>query len=49
MAGKGGGGGGPMDANEKRKMVQEIKTEMKPMISQLCDLQIEKANGVLKV
>ena len=38
LGGKGGGGGGgPMDPAEKRKLMKEIKDEMKPLINQLCD------------
>lgn len=33
----GGGGGGPMDPVEKRKLMKDIKDEMKPLINQLCD------------
>jgi hypothetical protein len=37
--GKGGPGGpaGPMDPAEKRKLMKEIKDEMKPLINQLCE------------
>jgi hypothetical protein len=35
--GKGGGPAGPMDPTEKRKLMKEIKDEMKPLINQLCD------------
>lgn len=37
-----------MDPQEKRKLVKEIKEEMKPLIQQVADFQIEKANQVLK-
>jgi len=33
LGGKGGGGNGSIDPAEKRKIIQEIKSEMKPMIN----------------
>ena len=33
-----------MDKNERRKLVKEIRDEIKPLCAQIADLQIEKAN-----
>jgi len=33
---------------ERRKLMEDIKDDMKPMIGGLCDLQIEKATMMLK-
>ena len=38
-----------LDANERRKLVKEIRDEVKPLCAQIADLQIEKANQVIKV
>lgn len=37
-----------MDPAERRKLIKEIKDEVKPMISQIADFQIEKALSVIK-
>ena len=39
---------GAMLPNERRKLVEDIKNDMKPMIGGLCDVQIEKATMMLK-
>ena len=38
-----------LDKAEKRKLIKEIREEMKPLCSQIADFQIEKANQVIKV
>ena len=38
-----------LDSNERRKLVKEIRDEVKPLCAQIADLQIEKANQVIKV
>ena len=48
-----GAPGGPVvgavfDVQERRKMIREIKDEIKPMIGQVCDYQIEKSSSMLK-
>ena len=37
-----------LDPAERRKLIKEIKDEVKPMISQIADFQIEKALAVIK-
>jgi hypothetical protein len=37
-----------LDPAERRKLIKEIKDEVKPMISQIADFQIEKALSVIK-
>lgn len=37
-----------LDPADRRKLIKEIKDEVKPMISQIADFQIEKANAVIK-
>ena len=41
---------GPMelDPTDRRKLIKEIKDEIKPMCSQIADFQIEKAVSVIK-
>lgn len=41
-------GGGGLDFAEKRKMIEDIKREMKPLVSSLCEFQIQKSNSVMK-
>lgn len=38
-----------LDGKEKRKLVKEIRDEIKPLISQIAELMIEKATSVIKV
>ena len=38
-----------LDKAEKRKLIKEIREEVKPLCSQIADFQIEKANQVIKV
>ena len=38
-----------MDPVQRRKLVKEIREEIKPLIAQIADFQIEKANQVIKV
>lgn len=33
-----------LDAQERRKLIKEIREEIKPLVSQISTLQIEKAN-----
>jgi len=33
-----------LDASERRKLVKDVREELKPLISQISTLQIEKAN-----
>ena len=37
-----------MDAQDRRRLVKDIKDEVKPMIAQIADYQIEKANAIIK-
>lgn len=37
-----------LDPVERRRLVKDIKDEVKPMISQIADFQIEKALAVIK-
>ena len=37
-----------LDPADRRKLIKEVKEEVKPLISQIADYQIEKANGVIK-
>jgi hypothetical protein len=37
-----------LDSGERRKLVKEIREEIKPLIAQIADFQIEKANSILK-
>jgi hypothetical protein len=46
--GSGGGPSGPLDPTEKRKLIKEIKAELKPLINALSEAQVEKATGILK-
>ena len=38
-----------LDSHERRKLIKEIREEIKPLCSQIADFQIEKANQVIKV
>lgn len=38
-----------LDSQERRKLIKEIREEVKPLCSQIADFQIEKANQVIKV
>ena len=38
-----------LDSQERRKLIKEIREEIKPLCSQIADFQIEKANQVIKV
>lgn len=38
-----------LDSQEKRKLIKEIKEEIKPKISQIADFQINKANEIIKI
>ena len=44
-----GGGGGEMTGNDKRKFINEIKNEMKPFITSLCEFAIGKATQAIKM
>ena len=44
-----GGGGGEMSGNDKRKLINEIKNEMKPFITSLCEFAIGKATQAIKM
>ena len=37
-----------LDREDKKQIIQDVKVEMKPVVSQLCELQIQKANHILK-
>ena len=37
-----------LDKEERRKLVKEIREELKPLCSQIADFQIEKSNQVIK-
>jgi hypothetical protein len=37
-----------LDAVEKRKIIAEMREDVKPLINQLCDYQIAKAMSTLK-
>ena len=34
-----------LDSHERRKLIKEIREEIKPLCSQIADFQIEKANS----
>ena len=38
------GGPAKLDSGERRKLIKEIRDEVKPLCAQIADLQIEKAN-----
>ena len=38
-----------LDPVARRKLVKDIRDEIKPLIAQIADFQIEKANQVIKV
>ena len=38
-----------LDKTERRKLIKEIREEIKPLCSQIADFQIERANQVIKV
>ncbi len=42
---------GPMklEGAERRKLVKEVREELKPLCSQIADFQIEKATSLIKV
>jgi hypothetical protein len=47
------GGGQPqapfvLEGADRRKLIKEVKDEIKPIISETCDFQITKANAILK-
>lgn len=42
-------GSAELDPVARRKLVKEIRDEIKPLIAQIADFQIEKANQVIKV
>ena len=37
-----------LEGADRRKLVKEIREEIKPLCSQIADFQIEKANQILK-
>ena len=37
-----------LDKNTRRKLITDIKTEVKPLISQMCESQIKKASATLQ-
>ena len=37
-----------LDSTERRKLIKDIREEIKPLIAQIADFQIEKANQILK-
>ena len=37
-----------LEGQERRKLIKEIREEIKPLCSQIADFQIEKANQVIK-
>lgn len=38
-----------LDSQQRRKLIKEIREEIKPLCSQIADFQIERANQVIKV
>lgn len=43
------GGPAKLDKTERRKLIKEIREEIKPLCSQIADFQIERSNQVIKV
>jgi len=41
-------GSAKLEGQERRKLIKEIREEIKPLCSQIADFQIEKANQVIK-
>lgn len=43
-----GGGAVTLEGSDRRKLIKEIREELKPLCSQIADFQIEKATQVIK-